>query len=68
MNIQGDPPEWSYPGAPDTPKYIEIPEIPNGGSLFTPSESPSSLPTSLIKNRELLYKEVLIFHVVGRGA
>ena len=40
MNIQCDPLEWSYPGAPDTSKYIEIPEIPDGGSLFTPFDNP----------------------------
>ena len=27
-------------GAPDTLKYIEIPEIPDGGSLFTPFDNP----------------------------
>ena len=34
MHIQADPPKWSYPGAPDTPKYIEILEIPNEGSYL----------------------------------
>ena len=31
-------------GAPDTLKYIEIPEIPDGGSLFTPSTIPPVQP------------------------